>query len=247
MLPIVFAMAPKRQWPKLALKGALPSALLLALPLAQSWHQTTRAILKQPNFPAIDHPTPWLSLAPVLSKAKTIRVPALHEIQVAGGGTRFGIGFTHLFYGETVAAGPGRMIALGVAVLLGLYAYRHRPTRDQLVWLCCVALSLRCVFEAVMDPYYLWTPLAIAFVLVARNTWRLWLAIVVTALLTWWSYRFLGPWQWWGPVVVMLGLLVGLTFPRRSATALGMAPWESNGSRQPEPYRPVGVGSAVGG
>jgi hypothetical protein len=103
------------------------------------------------------------------------------------------------------------------------------------------------VFEAVMDPYYLWPPLAIAFVLVARNTWRLWLAIVVTALLTWWSYRFLGPWQWWGPVVVMLGLLVGLTFPRRSATALGMAPWESNGSRQPEPYRPVGVGSAVGG
>ena len=109
------------------------------------------------------------------------------------------------------------LIAIGLAVLIGLYVRRHRPQPDQVVWLCCVALSLRCVFEAVMNPYYLWPPLAIALVLVVRNRWRFGLAFVAGAGLTVWSYRHTGPWEWWVPVVLLLGVVVISAMPARRA------------------------------
>jgi hypothetical protein len=217
MLPIVFAMAPKRQWPRLALRSVLPSAALVAIPLARAWRHTTTALLKQPNFPTIDHPTPWLSLAPVLTKAHPAKAKYFAEVRTPGGGGHFVVITHQTIAGETVAAGPGRLIALGLALLIGCYVYRHRPTREQFVWLCCVALSLRCAFEAVMNPYYLWPPLAIMFVLVVRSRWRCGLAIVASAGLTVWSYRHIGPWQWWVPVVVLLAVVVAAAAPPRTA------------------------------
>jgi hypothetical protein len=86
-----------------------------------------------------------------------------------------------------------------------------------MVWLCCVALSLRCVFEAVMVPYYLWPPLAIGFVLVVQARWRLALAVSAATLATYWSYRHLGPWEWWVPIVVLLGLVVAAAHPASSS------------------------------
>ncbi|HXR54343.1 MAG TPA: hypothetical protein VN793_04775 [Acidimicrobiales bacterium] len=216
MVPIVFAMAPRRQWPKLALRSALPSAALVVIPLVQSWRQTTTALLKQPNYPTIDHPTPWLSLAPVLSKTHPVRVKHLGQTLLPSGSIHFVIGTVRSVAGETVAAGPGRLIAIGLALLIGVYVRRHRPTHEQVVWLCCVALSLRCVFEAVMNPYYLWPPLAIAFVLVVRSRWRFGLAFVAGAGLTVWSYRHTGPWEWWVPVVLLLGVVVVAALPART-------------------------------
>jgi hypothetical protein len=176
--------------------------------------------LKQPNYPTVDHPTPWLSLAPVLSKTHVIRTGHIGQGTSSSGASRFTTGVVHSIYGETVAAGPGRLIALAFACLIGVYVYRSRPTQAQIVWLCCVALSLRCVFEAVMNPYYLWPPLAIAFVLVVRSRWRLGLAIVSSAGLTWWSYRHLGPWEWWVPVVILLVLVVAAAKPARTTRDL---------------------------
>jgi|ERR1039458_7031202 hypothetical protein len=216
MVPIVFAMAPRRQWPKLALRSVLPSAALVVIPLVQSWRQTTTALLKQPNYPTIDHATPWLSLAPVLSKTHPVRVKHLGQTLLPSGSIHFFIGTVRSVAGETVAAGPGRLIAIGLALLIGVYARRHRPTHEQVVWLCCVALSLRCVFEAVMNPYYLWPPLAIAFVLVVRSRWRFGLAFVAAAGLTVWSYRHTGPWEWWVPVVLLLGVVVVAALPART-------------------------------
>jgi hypothetical protein len=222
MLPVFLAMAPKREWPKLALKGALPTAALVAIPLIQSWKQTTTALFKQPNYPTIDHPTPWMALAPVLSKTHSIRVKHFGSETVLSGATRFTTDIVRTVAGETVAAGPGRLIAIVLACLLAVYVYRFRPTHEQVVWLCCVALSLRCVFEAVMNPYYLWPPLAIAFVLVVRSRWRLGLAFVSSAGLTWWSYRHLGPWGWWVPVVILLILVVAAAKPVRSTHNLAV-------------------------
>lgn len=217
MLPIVFAVTPHRKWPGLAVKSSLPSALLIAVPLAQAWSATTQSLFRQPNFPAMDHPTPWLAFAPVISKARTVTLASLHESQLATGAIRFNTRSVHVVLGEVVAAGPGRLIALGLAVLLGVYAYRNPPTPTKVIWLCCVALSLRCVFEAVMDPFYLWPPLAFGLVTVAAGRRRVASASVAAALLTWWSYRSVGPWEWWLPVVLLLGVVVVSAMPARSA------------------------------
>jgi hypothetical protein len=215
MFPIVFALAPRRQRPSLAVRSALPSAVLVAIPLLQSWGPTANALFKQPNFPTINHATPWLALAPVLTKAQAVTVAHAHRTVLANGAVHFGISYSRFMYGEVVAAGPGRLIALGLAVLLGVYVYRRRPSPDTVVWLCCVALALRCFFEAVMDPYYLWPPLALAFVLVVRNRWRFVVAVTASAGLTQWSYRHMGPWQWWAPIVILLAVVVIAARPMR--------------------------------
>jgi len=216
MLPIVFALAPHRRWPGLAVKSSLPSALLIAVPLAQAWSATTQSLFRQPNFPTMDHPTPWLALAPVISKAHAVTLASIRETQLATGSIRFDTRSMHFVLGEVVAAGPGRLIAIGLAVLLGVYAYRNPPTPAKVIWLCCVALSLRCVFEAAMDPFYLWPPLALGFVTVADGRWRVASASGAAAFLTWWSYRSVGPWEWWLPVVLLLGVVVISAKPARS-------------------------------
>ncbi len=40
-------------------------------------------------------------------------------------------------------------------------AYRRPPSRVGLLWLCALALSLRCFFESVMVVFYLGPPLAL--------------------------------------------------------------------------------------
>jgi hypothetical protein len=215
MAPILFVMVPVGRRFAMAARSLLPAAVSVAIPLAQSWKATTTALLKQPNFPAIDHPTPWLFLAPVLSKPRPGTVKHFGQVTLPGGLTRFTTAVVHTVWGETVAAGPGRLIAIGLAVGLALYVYRRRPSPQVIVWLCCVALGLRCVFEAVMDPYYLWPPLALALLLAMRSWPRFVLAVGATALCTWWSYHHIGPWAWWAPVVGLLALSVVAAMPAR--------------------------------
>src|ERR1019366_3876143 len=61
----------------------------------------------------------------------------------------------------TVGAGPGRIIAVLVALLVGFVAHRRPPSKVGLLWLCALALSLRCFFESVMVVFYLGPPLAL--------------------------------------------------------------------------------------
>ena len=68
-----------------------------------------------------------------------------------------------------VAAGPGRVVALLAACLLGWWARRWRQRPDLLVWAAAIALALRCLTESVMDSYYVWPTLALGLVLVGRN------------------------------------------------------------------------------
>jgi hypothetical protein len=214
-LPLIFARAPVRRWASLTLQSALPAVALLAIPLAQSWANTSRALFKQPNYPSIDHPTPWLAFAPVLQPAhptvlhKFVRVERLgHPI--------FSATFVHSIAGEVVAAGPGRAVTIVLSLVIGIWAFRHRPDVSQAVWLVALALSLRCVFESVMDPYYLWPPLAVALVLAARDWYRFAICILATAAATVWSYRHTGPWMWWLPIVVLLGIALASAYPGSS-------------------------------
>ena len=196
ILPIAIAQAPRGIRLRTCVQAALPSIILLALPLATSWSATTNALLRQPNYPTVDHPTPWMAFAPVLKP--------------------------HV----TVSAGPPRSLAVLGALGLGVWSLRRRWSIRELLWLAGLALALRCVFEAVMDPYYLVPPAALivtaAFVRPGRlGSVAATLAMVVDTIF---SYHHLGEWAYWVPMVALLG--IGL--------ACGW-PWTASSSPPPPP------------
>jgi hypothetical protein len=221
MLPLIFALTPVRRWWRLGFQSALPACVLVAIPLIQEWANTSRALFQQPNYPTIDHPTPWLALAPVLSRTHRVTFPRFGRSRVDGHSI-FTSHIVSTIAGEVVTAGPGRAISIALCVLIGIWVFRHRPSVPQIIWLAALALSLRCVFESVMDPYYLWPPLAIILVLSARNWRRFLIAIVSAALMTVWSYRHTGPWAWWLPIVILLAVALASAFPTKRTGAAGL-------------------------
>jgi len=214
VVPIVLAHAPSRRWLRLCVRMALPSAALVAIPLVTEWAQTSRSLFQQPNYPAIDHPTPWLALAPVLSRAHSAIAQHISD-HLANGSAGFRVVSHKYIAGEVVAAGPGRTIAIILALLIGVWVFRRRPSVPQVVWLAGLALALRCVFEAVMDPYYLWPPLALLLIVGARDWRRFVLTGALAASLTVASYRHTGPWSYWLPIVFLLGMTLVASFPSR--------------------------------
>lgn len=198
-LPVVAAIVGWRRLAGLLVRAAVPSAALLAVCVVGDPHATIHALVQQPNFPNLDRVTPWTALAPVI-----------------GGAGR----------AEAVAAGPGRAVAVAGAILLGLVmACRQRgPVRSsagvipgqgplagyQAVWVMAVALSLRCLTESVMDPYYLWPGLGLGLLAAAAVGGRRLAVAAVVAVGT----AFLGEmhpvwWAWWTGVNAGLLVVVG--------------------------------------
>lgn len=167
LVPVLIGLVGTRKsFPLLARAAVVPGALLLAM-LIPDAHGTLHAILNQPNFPKVDHPTPWVLMAP------------------------------HLGHGA-VAAGPGRLIGLGAACVLGFLAARHRDDPRTIIWLAAAALALRCLTEAVMDPYYVVPAISLALVAVVSCSWRRWLPVVAAgAALTVLTYYRPGIWWYW--------------------------------------------------
>ncbi len=210
MFPIVLSFIPLKKWPALFGIVALPSVLLLVPPLIQEWGPTTSAIFKQPNFPALDHPTPWLALAPVLQKSGFGYIGKLHYV-LSHGKRILVYGLVKAHHGEVVAAGPGRIISLVLACAIGLWIARRKPSLITVVWWTAAALSLRCLFECVMDPYYLLPALGLALVVASGLNPRRWsLAILSAAFCTWCSYFHTGEWKYY--ILVMGSLLLALAF-----------------------------------
>ncbi len=123
----------------------------------------------------------------------------------------------------SVGAGPGRMIALVVAVGLGVVAWHYRPSMVGLLWLGAFALTGRCFFESVMVPFYLGPPCA-------GDCSR---SIGEEELeLGWWwrgcghggnaSFRFdhLSEWEYWLPMVAMLAVGLACAYPGRAALGI---------------------------
>jgi hypothetical protein len=191
MLPVLLAMAGRQRALALLLRSVLPGAVLLATPLISQFHATTQVLLNQPNFPNIDHTTPWTPFAPRL------------------GGTGKDL---------AVAAGPGRVVALLGACLLGWWArrWRHRP--DLLVWAAAIALALRCLTESVMDPYYVWPTLALGLVLAGRTArWRQALILGSALAVTVCAESYVGEWLWWSIVTGGLLFVLLVAFPGRAS------------------------------
>ena len=171
------------------------AALLLAAAAAANWTATVHAVTSQPNYPAIDHPTPWIYLAPHLT-----------EGQVAAGPARI----------LAIAA------AVGCALVV---ARRWRRTRragpwssealTQLLWWTAVTLAIRSAFEPVMVAYYLWPPLAVALAAAAKDWSRLLPAGATAVGLTFFSQvQWHDPWSWWTPMVAGLALTLYFARPR---------------------------------
>jgi len=189
MLPVLLAAVGRRRAMAFVVRSLLPGAALIAVPLVAAFHDTVRALVDQPNFPNIDHRTPWTSLAPYVSG---------HGRDLA------------------VAGGPGRVVAVVLACLLGLSARRWRQRPDLLVWGCAMALGLRCFTESVMDPYYVWPAVGVGLVVVATGSGlRFLTGTILAVFVTAYADVHLSQWAWWIPVSAAVGavMVVGLVAP----------------------------------
>jgi hypothetical protein len=190
-LPVVLArLGEPRRLPGFLIRAAVPSAVALGAAAAANWHATVSAVTSQPNYPSIDHPTPWTSLAPHLAHG-----------DVAGGPGRM--------LAVVFACGCG-----------AAYWYRRRGEPgelNELLWWVAVALAMRCVFESVMVAYYVWPALAVALVTAAGSWSRLIPTGIAAAAVTFASQApWRDPWGWWAPIIA--GLALTLYCARPAAT-----------------------------
>jgi hypothetical protein len=188
-LPIVVATLEPRRLAGYLARVGLPSALLLGAAAAANWPATIKIVTSQPNWPAVDHVTPWASLA----------------THTSGGGLAAGP-----FRALAI------LVACGCALIL---RRRWRATRQtvswspgflsELLWWAAAALAIRCVLEPVMLAYYLWPALAVALVRASSSWSRLIATSLAAVILTFASAAgWRGPWNWWAPMVAGLGLIL---------------------------------------
>jgi hypothetical protein len=191
MFPVLLALANRREIVGFVARSILPAVALLVTPLISQFHATAHALLDQPNFPGVDHATPWTALAPVISGKG-------HDL--------------------TVAAGPGRLVALALAGCVGLLARRWRHNPNLIVWAAAVALALRCLTESVMVDFYVWPTLAVGLVVAWQGgRWRLALGTFVAIFTTVVAQSHLSWLPWW--IIVSAGLAImlvaGFRLPQR--------------------------------
>ena len=185
-LPVLAMTMPLRRLPGFLVRAAIPAAVALGAAAAANWDATYAAVTRQPNFPAINHPTPWTSFSPHLASGTIAAGPA-----------------------RIVAI----LVACGVAVAAGR---RWRSARDaewdagtlwDVLWWVAFALALRCAFEPVVVAYYLWPAMAVALLAACRSWSRLLPTAVVASVLTFVSQvAWHGVWVWWVPMTALLAL-----------------------------------------
>ncbi len=192
-LPVMLVAIEPRRLIGFLTRAAAPGAVLLAAAAAANWTATVHAVTSQPNWPGVDHPTPWNSLAPHLAGGAVAAGPA-RAVTV--------------------------LVACGCAVVAGRRWRAARQagpwspeTLQEVVWWAAVALALRSVFEPVMVAYYLWPVLAVALIVASRRWPYLIATSVVTTALTFGSQvTWRGTWNWWAPMVA--GLAITLVLAR---------------------------------
>jgi len=191
-LPALFARLDWRRLGRLVLPVVLPSTLALAGPLLASWHATVHTLVDQPNYPNLNHPTPWTSL-----------VPRLHQQFAA------------------VPAGPARLVAVLVSFAVGIVVCRSRFRLDVVLAVIEFGLLLRLLAESVMDSFYSWPVLALAVLLAARRGPARFAAASVAGLFaTWFSnLEWRGVWPWWSILMVTLVAMLAIGWPERGSFA----------------------------
>jgi hypothetical protein len=202
--PVLAAAVEPRRLPGFVARAATPSVLLLGAAAAANWSATIHAVTSQPNAPTIDHPTPWIYLAPHLSNGSVAAGPARALAVV-------------------LACGCG--LATWRRLRMARLTAQWSPEAlVELLWWTAAALTLRSVFEPVMVSYYVWPPLAVALVAASRDWWRLIPTTAAATGLTFLSQvSWRNPWVWWTPMVTLLGLTLVFSRPRPARSAAAQA------------------------
>jgi hypothetical protein len=221
LLPLFLFRAGWRKSVPLLFRAGLPSAVLLLDPLIFDWTDTAHALLEQPNYPSLNHATPWLALAPRLGSY--LSNPNQLFIYGTGGHHHFATITlsAHTFRnGIVVAAGPGRLVAIGLAVIVGWWFSRQSETVELFLWCGAVALGLRCATEPVLVSFYLWPALGLGILVASRCGWPRFLsALLVVGFLVVGSNWDLGPWPYWTLINGGLACLLACGFPGRARTS----------------------------
>ena len=174
-------------------RAALFPGLLVAIVLAADWKDALPQLLHQPNYPTAN---------------ANHATPWVSLAAVTG----------H----HVVAAGPGRIVALCLALTTMAVGWRWRGRLDVLLIGMMLALAVRVPLEAVEVPFYLTPGLTFAWMLVVRSDVRRQAAAAVLLLATSVvSFFHYGPWSYW---LLMTGLFVaaiGVAIPGGSAGRSG--------------------------
>jgi hypothetical protein len=203
--PFLVAVIEPRRLLGYVARAAAPGVLLLAAAAAANWTATVHAVTSQPNYPTIDHPTPWIYLAPQVADG-----------QVAAGPGRI--------VAIVAACGCALLVARRWRAARASGGWSQEEVLAELLWWSAAALAFRSAFEPVMVAYYLWPPLAVALVAACRNWARLLAAGSVAVLLTFFSQvQWRNPWAWWTPMVTGLVLALAFAWDRPRARAVPQA------------------------
>ncbi len=187
-VPVLVCVLQPRRVAGFLARSAAPGAVLLGIAAAANWTATFTAITRQPNWPSVDHPTPWLALATPLRSGA-----------VAAGPVRL--------LAVLVACGCGCIAWRQFRDVRG--QPWSQETLLRILWLVAVTLALRSVFEPVMVAFYLWPVLAVALITAAVRWSRLIAVAAIGAVLTYGSQMpWHSPWAWWLPVMAGLGAVL---------------------------------------
>jgi hypothetical protein len=200
-LPFLVAVIEPRRIAGFLARSATPAAVLLAAAAAANWHATFTAVAKQPNYPMVDHATPWLFLAPHLSPGTVAAGPARILAIVVACGCAVAVGLRWRARRRGQATQPA--------------GWTQEELRE-ILWWTAVALALRCVFESVMVAYYVWPPLAVSLITAARGWLRLLAAGAVAATLSFVTQiAWQNTWGWYDMVGIglVLTLFAGSSWP----------------------------------
>ena len=200
-LPVVLAAVGTRQVVRYAARAVGPLVAVVAGALAANWRATWHAVTAQPNYPSVDHPTPWIRWAPHLASGV-----------VAAGPGRIAALVIAALCGAVLMRRTPPPVPWSAAELGGL------------VWWVAVALGLRIAFESVMVAYYLWPPLAVALVSASPRMVRLVSASVLAGVVTFVSQAtWRGEWVWWPPM--LLGVVAVVVVARSPQGSQATWPW----------------------
>jgi hypothetical protein len=188
-LPVILAVTEPRRLAGYLTRAAAPAALLLGIAAAANGKATFRAVTSQPNWPAVDHTTPWVALVPHMSGGA-----------VSAGPSR----------ALAILAACGCAIIVRHRWPRARHASAWSPEFFQdLLWWVASALAIRCAFEPVMVAYYVWPAIAVALVAASSRWSRLIPTSLAAVILTFVSGAgWRGPWTWWGSMVTGLGLIL---------------------------------------
>ena len=187
----MLALLPWRRMVPFLVRGALPSAVLLAATAIANWHDTYQSVTSQPNSPVINHPTVVDLARPAdgQPQRRGRAVPAGHDrarlpvragrpapLAVPGqrGRRSTAAGDAPACRGtacRTTAAGEAADPAPGSG---NVPPWTAALLADVLWWVA-FTLALRSFFEPVMVSYYPWPPMAVALIpaatLAGRACW----------------------------------------------------------------------------